>query len=80
MVTSPKTALFPFRRPDLMMPRPPNPPCFQTRVEEAPTHRSSLTVLPAVPAAAVVAARKAREKARPGDKSYSRTYPTPDLR
>jgi hypothetical protein len=80
IVTSPKTALFPFRRPDLMMPRPPNPPRFRTRVEEAPTHRNSLTVLPAVPGAAVVAARKAREKARPRDKSYSRTYLTLDLR
>jgi hypothetical protein len=63
-----------------MMPRPPDPPRFRTGVEEAPTYRSSLTVLPAVPAAAVVAARKACEKARPRDKLYSRTYPTPDLR
>jgi hypothetical protein len=62
------------------MPCPPNPPRFRTGVKEALTYRNSLTVLPAVPGAAVVAVRKAREKARPRDKLYSRTYLTLDLR
>jgi hypothetical protein len=62
------------------MPRPPDPPRFRTGVEEALTYQNSLTVLPAVPGAAVVAVSKAREKACPGDKSYSGTYLTLDLR